>query len=207
MPDFDKIFLFRITHIDNIPHIIKNGITHLTSQNSNPQYKSIGDSSLINNRDQFELPGGKKLGDYIPFYFGFRMPMLFVIQNGYNGVIETKPENIVYCVTSISLVLKHQLNFIFSNGHAVDKFSEFFESGSVNEIQTIVDFNAVKAKYWKSDSDLDLKRRKEAEFLLENNLPSNAIRKYIVYNKAVKEKLIHLGIEENLILVSKEYYF
>jgi len=43
-------YLYRITHIDNIPHIVSNGITLPDSPNSNANYKTIGDRSLINTR-------------------------------------------------------------------------------------------------------------------------------------------------------------
>lgn len=84
--DLNKVYIYRMTHIDNIPHIIENGITHKDSDKSNINYKSIGDSSIINTRDDFLMPNGSLLGEYIPFYLGPRSPMLYVIQNGYSGV-------------------------------------------------------------------------------------------------------------------------
>lgn len=43
----ENIELFRMTHIDNIPHILKYDITHKSSKNANPVYITIGDKSLI----------------------------------------------------------------------------------------------------------------------------------------------------------------
>ena len=99
MPDLNKTYLFRMTHVDNIPHIIQHGITHSSSVNANPNFISIGDSSLISSRNNILLNNGRLLGEYIPFYFGVRTPMLYVVQNGYNMVAPTPAENIVYCVT------------------------------------------------------------------------------------------------------------
>jgi hypothetical protein len=48
MPTLDKTYLYRMTHIENIPHILQYGITHSSSRNSNPNFKPIGDVSLIN---------------------------------------------------------------------------------------------------------------------------------------------------------------
>jgi hypothetical protein len=42
-----KVYLFRMTHIENISHILKCGITHQTSENNNPDYIPIGDGGLI----------------------------------------------------------------------------------------------------------------------------------------------------------------
>ena len=47
----EKINIYRITHIENIPHILKYGITHKNSVNFNQNYKAIGDSSLIDIRN------------------------------------------------------------------------------------------------------------------------------------------------------------
>ena len=196
-----------MTHLENIPHILEYGITHISSPNNNPNYIAIGDGSLITNRSHYMLPNGIRLGTYIPFYFGVRMPMLFVIQQGFNGVKVTSADNIVYCVTSVSEIVNHNLEFIFSNGHAVDDLTEFYDMDRISEIKRLVDMKAAMAKYWKDEHDLDLKRRKEAEFLIRNDLPINAIRGYIVYNKTAKEKLIAFGIEEKLIVIKPNYYF
>ena len=207
MADLSKIFLFRMTHVDNVLHIMEHGITHINSANCNKNYKPIGDGSLINNRTNFELPNGKKLGMYTPFYFGGRMPMLYVIQNGYNGVTKNNAEDIVYCVSTIALIQKHQLEFVFSNGHSINNFSEFFEEELVNDINEIVDFSAINEPFWKKDGDLDLKRRKEAEFLVNGDIPYEAIGIFIVYNEEAKQKLLAMKVAENKIKVNKNYYF
>lgn len=40
-----------MTHIDNVPHILRYGITHRLSRNANQNYIPIGDSSIINKRN------------------------------------------------------------------------------------------------------------------------------------------------------------
>jgi hypothetical protein len=133
--------------------------------------------------------------------------MLFVIKQGFNGVKMTAPENIVYCISSVFEIVAHKLGFIFSNGHAVDELTDFYSIDSVSEIDTLIDKKAIDAKYWKDENDLDLKRRKEAEFLIQDDIPSSAILGYAVYNLAAKEKLISLGIEEKSIVIKRDYYF
>lgn len=206
-----NLYLYRMTHIENIPHILRYGITHQDSANSNKNYVSIGDGSLIAKREHIILSETKRLGEFIPFYFGTRMPMLFVIKQGANSIkynLKTTPsEKIIYCVTSIEQILNHKLDFIFSNGHAVNDLTEFFDSARVDEIEQIIDLGAVQAKYWIEKQDLDLKRRKEAEFLIRDDIPTSAIVGYAVYNSAAKDNLISLGVKESLIGVRPEYYF
>jgi len=162
MHDLNKIYLFRMTHIENIPHIIQKGITHLTSVNANPNFIPIGDSSLITTRNNFILSNGRRLGEYIPFYFGVRTPMLYVVQNGFNMVTPTPAEKIVYCITSVQKILDLQLDFVFTDGHAVDSFTTLYVANEINNIENIIDWNAIRAKYWRDDKDLDLKRKKRS---------------------------------------------
>ena len=207
MVDLSKIYLFRMTHIMNIPHILQFGITHSTSPNANPDFVPIGDGNLITTRSQFLLDNGSLLGDYVPFYFGYRMPMLYVIQYGYNLVNSTQAENIVYCVSSVQKIIDLNLDYVFTDGHAVDSFSSQYSHANINQIDTLLDFNAIKAKYWSNDVDLDLKRRKEAEFLVEGDININAIIGYVTYNQTTKHKLETFGIQENFIHIRPGYYF
>lgn len=205
--DLNKAYIYRITHVENIAHILNYGITHKDSVNHNPNYIAIGDSSLINTRDSFEIPNGDTLGEYIPFYFGRRTPMLFVIQKGYNEVAVTHPDNIIYCASSVQKVLDLNLNFIYTNGHATDGLTSFFLPDEIENIEEQVDFFATNAKYWKRENDLDFKRRKEAEFLIKNDFPVEGILGFIVYSQNTKNKLIEFGIDEQIIAVRPTYYF
>lgn len=196
-----------MTHIANVPHILLHGITHRTSANANPNFTPVGDPTLISTRNAFVLENGRTLGEYIPFYFGPRMPMLYVIHHGLNGVEKLPPSEIVYCVTSVASVLETGLDIVFTNGHGVDKFSSQYSAGDVNNIENILDMNAIKAKYWKVDDDLDLKRRKEAEFLLAADLPFEAVLGFLVYNETAKNRLLQFGAADNKIHINANAYF
>jgi hypothetical protein len=207
MPDLNKTYLFRMTHIENIPHILQYGITHSTSGNANPNFTPIGDGSLITTRNIFLLNNGRRLGEYIPFYFGVRTPMLYVVQNGFNMVAPTPAENIVYCVSSVQKIIDLQLDFVFTDGHAVDGFSSQYTATNIQNIDTILDKNAIKAKYWRDENDLDRKRRKEAEFLVLGDISREGILGFITYNENAKKTLINFGIDVANIHVKSEFYF
>jgi hypothetical protein len=205
--DLNKTYLFRMLHIDNVNHILECGLTKVDSPNGNPHYRSIGDNSLINNRNFHFLPNGNALGNYIPFYFWYRMPMLYVIQKGFNGVLSTLPENIIYCVTSVEKIINLELPFVFTDGHAVNALSSIYESKEIDKLDDIVDFTAIKDSYWVDPKDLDKKRRKEAEFLVENDIPISALLAFVVYNQNAKDKLLQLGINSETIHIRSQYYF
>jgi hypothetical protein len=207
MIDLNKIYLNRMTHIDNIPHILQYGITHVTSANFNVNYRPIGDGDLISARNSHVLNNGRTLGEYIPFYFAVRTPMLYVIQKGYNMVSSTPRENIVYCVVPVQKIIDLGLDFAFTDGHAVNGLTTQYSKGHISNLNTLVDWNAVKAKYWKDDNDLDLKRRKEAEFLVLGDIATDAIRCFLVFNEEAKNLVVNFGANPINVLVKSECYF
>ena len=133
--------------------------------------------------------------------------MLYVVQNGFNLVAPTSAENIVYCVSSVQKIIDLQLDFVFTDGHAVDGFSSQYTVADIQNIDTILDKNAINAKYWKDENDLDKKRRKEAEFLVLGDISLHAILGYITYNENAKNKIITFGADATNVLIKPEFYF
>ena len=207
MPDLNKIYLFRMTHIENIQHILQNGITHSTSVKANPNFVPIGDGSLITTRNNFLLNNGRRLGEYIPFYFGVRTPMLYVVQNGFNMVAPTPSENIVYCVSSVQKIIDLLLDFVFTDGHAIDSFTTQYNLEDIQNIDTILDKNAINAKYWKDENDLDRKRRKESEFLVLGDITHDAVLGYITSNENAKNRVINFGADATNVHIKLGFYF
>lgn len=208
-----------MTHIDNIPNILLNGITHKNSPNSNPNFVPIGDTSLIDTRSTklVSIDNGEMfnfnvktivLGDFIPFYFGIKMPMLYVIQNGGNFVEKATPaENIIYIACPINNIIESGGVYYFSDGHATDSLSSFYDSSKVNELPNIIDWDSIKAPFWGGHENLNIKRKKQAELLVSDDLPTQFIAGYCCYNETAKERLVNMGIEDRRIkIVPKAYY-
>lgn len=217
--DLAEIKVYRMTHIDNIEHILQYGITHRNSPNHNPDYIAIGDISLINTRDtkQVTVDNGDflnmdsdtiTLGDFIPFYFGIKMPMLYVIQNGGNFVKKSTPASkIVYMVCSINKIINHHEDYFFSDGHATDNLTSFYDKTKINELPDIIDWNAIRASYWGGQDNLNVKRKKQAEFLVSGDVASKHIIGFGCYNINAKNKLVDLGINEDKIKVIPNAYY
>jgi hypothetical protein len=207
-----------MTHIENVPHILKYGITHRNSSNANPDYVTIGDTSLISTRATKQVPitNGNRfqpirnivLGDFIPFYFGIRMPMLYVMQHGGNCVERaTPPKNIVYTVCKVTDIMQSGITYYFSDGHATDFLTLFYDSSKVNELPNIVDWNAVKSKYWSGEENLLIKCKKQAEFLIADDIPAQYLCGFGCYNDESREKLIALKIESDKIKIIPNAYY
>lgn len=217
--NLDQVYIYRMTHIDNIPHILKHGITHATDPKANPAYKPIGDQSLITNRkakkifvdngDYWNLNAEEIiLGDFIPFYFGIKMPMLYVIKHGGNLVNQSiSSEKIVYLACRLKEVIIASPEFYFTDGHAMDAMTSTYDSKKINELPKIIDWTAVKTAYWGGHENLDVKRKKQAEFLCGQRIPSKIIKGFVCYNELAKNNLIAYGIAEEQIKIYPKAYF
>lgn len=203
MPQSIK-YIFRMTHIQNIPHILDVGFVHGDSPKSSSNYIPIGDSSMIRARAEKDA-AGRPLGQYIPFYFGPRSPMLYVIQNGFNGVTKRSPGEIVYCVIRINTVINSKLRFIFTDGHAADHITTTYQGEALKDIDSILSYDDVYAQFWNEDADA--KRKKEAELLFLDEVPASLISGYVVYDEEAKQQLISYGIPEDKIIIRTTFYF
>ena len=207
----DDIHLYRMTHIGNIPHILSYGIVHKSSPNADPNYIPIGDVSLIDYRTTRSVNvDGQQivLGDFIPFYFGVRMPMLIVIQSGGNFVKQAhRPQEIVYVVVSLKEIIQSGYTFYFSDGHATNFLTEFYSSKDINQLPALIDWDAINERYWSNEDDLDLKRRKQAEFLIKEDIAPNHIAGYVCYNTDAKQQLMNMGVNSGIIKIAPQAYY
>jgi hypothetical protein len=216
--DLSKIYIYRIIHIENIPHILQYGITHKNSPNANNNYVSIGDESLIRTREKklVTITNGDHacsietiiLGDFIPFYFGIRMPMLYVSKSGGNCVSRATPsENIIYVVCNVEELTQSGIRYYFSDGHASDFQTSFYNDIKINDLPEIIKWEAVRARYWGGEENLELKTKKQAEFLAGNDICVQYLKGFMCYNSDVKSRLLEMGISENKIKVKPEAYY
>lgn len=199
-------YAFRLTHIDNIQGIMTKGLVRASSPLRGENYVSIGDVQVIQVRKDRKYQGFQ-LSDFMPFYFGPRSPMLYVIQHGFNGVRKVRPEDIIYCVVRIEDIINNDIDCIFTDGHALSSLTNYYYKSSLANLNNIVNYDDVYSTYWNIEDDPDLKRRKEAELLINEDLPAQYIRGIVVYNETAKEHLISIGVDANLIVVMPGYYF
>lgn len=193
IPELNKLWLYRIVHIDNLGYLLAHGMFHKTHENADPNYINIGDSVLIQQRSEYNVgvnPPNGLLGDYVPFYFGPLSPMLFNIKTGYRGIEQREQQDIVYICCSVDSILNHCEQWCFTDGHAKTAITEFY-----NDIDYLnqVDLQLAKQRYWNNtDEDFDRMRKKQAEFLVKHHVPSKCIGNIVVYNNDANQKVSKL---------------
>ena len=208
------IFIYRITHINNLDFILKNGvITCPNHANRNPEYKGIGNNQIINLRNARPIPVKVEhtFRDYIAFYFGKRSIMLYNIRTGYGEVERIPQHNIIYFVYDLSKILKHGYDFFFTDGHALQiPVTQFFSD--LKDLK-YVNFRDANAKDFSAAAEIHnpgLKRRKQAEFDIYRELQLNHLHEIVVFSKTQRDVVNSLlnthGWEIN-VGIDKSCYF
>lgn len=185
----DTINLFRMVHYQNVPYILEHGMCCREHPKADPNYINIGHRQLISDRHQFEIPipGAGFLGEYVPFYFAGHTPMLFLIMNGLQGVERRKQEDIVFVKTSFERIQSLKLDYLFTDKNAKIKVASFYQS---EEDFEQLRWDVIKDRVWRNtESDLSRKDCKQAEFLVKNHVPAEAIEALIVKTTRRKEEL------------------
>lgn len=185
-----KAFIFRIVHVANVPWILEHG--GLFSRNSteqDPKYVNIGNIDLIEKRAGrvVTVPPGGTLSDYVPFYFTPFSMMMFKIKTGHGGITKRDNKDIVIFVSSIHRLCELGVPFLFTNQHAYPPNTDFY--GSADAL-SVIDWPLLQSKNFKTDdADPGKQLRYQAEALVFQQVPLNALLGIACFNDEVKQKI------------------
>lgn len=173
--------VFRFFHLDNLHVYLRR--ERLYSPNTMPQdgiiYRPIHEVDIQNKRASTVIPCGRNgvIHDYVPFYLGYRSPMLLTISK------KVKQSDIIYLYCSAQEVVGAGYSVAFSDGHGIMRFTKWYDS--ISDLSKL-DWAAIYAKYWKDTPEQpDLKRRKQAEFLVHDSLSWDLVSKIVVMDWAI----------------------
>jgi len=126
---------------------------------------------------------GGVVGDYVPFYYAPRSPMLYSIARGNVPGVSSDQDQIVYLVARAQGFSAPE--FVVTDGNAAAVLTSHF--GTHQDMATRVDWPLMQATYWNdTDADGDRKRRRAAEFLVYRFVPWTAIHAVVVRTAATK---------------------
>lgn len=197
---FKDKYLFHLTHIGNLPGILKKGILckNQTAE-ERIKYVDVSYDDIQGARAQIFIPGTEHtLHDCVPLFFGARPPMLLAIRH--KGISQ---EDMVYLVVNWGII--NEPTAWFTDGNARTSGTQFYQ-GSSNLSR--VDFDSADAYYWGADEET--KRKKQAEVLKLSNILLDDILGIIVYNKEVEKKVQDMlkayNIKRSIVVVPRFYY-
>lgn len=191
MPVSDPTPILRFVHVDNLEVILRREGLHAPNHipNDGETFRTIHNTEIQDKRKQRIIPCGPGgvIHDYVPFYFGYLSPMLLQLKTGQVAGYDEGQEPLIYLVSTAQAVRDSGAGFVFSNGHGIAAFTDWF-----NDLAHLdqVDWNMVYQRYWADNiNDMDRQRKKQAEFLVHEQCGWSLIQEIVVMNAAMKARV------------------
>ena len=171
----EKAFIFRITHISNVPWILDHGAHCASSDVRDPNFRPIGDPDLIVKREvrPIPVPPHGTISDYVTFYFTPHSPMLYNIKTGFRGIEKIPMRDIAILVTSLRTLREQGVPFLFTDRHAYLGAAQFL--GDLAHLG-LIDWPILRARdFARSLDDLGKIERYQAEALVHGSVPVQSL--------------------------------
>lgn len=168
--------LFYITHINNLPSILQQGIlSHNIIEKQKINFTKIYDEEIVSKRKDIRITNSKSLWEYANLYFQSRNPML------YRVVHEQSAEKIAVLAVDWHVV---KLPGVFiTNGNAANFETDIITSGQDYwKIFTQLK-NIFNSEFWNAEDGS--KRKVMAECLIPDKISPNYIKEIYVVNDKV----------------------
>lgn len=206
----EKALIFRITHRENVPWILRNGFHCGNAERLDPDFVNIGNPELIDRRRVRRVPiePGGTLGDYVPFYFTPCSPMLYNITTGYGGIHRRENSEIVVFVSSLRKLAQMAVPFVFTDRHAYLKIARF--ANDVSQLD-MVDWKLLRSRdFQRNPENPESFERYQAEALVHRHLPVKGLEGLACYNEDILKEVQALATDSDLqmhIAIREEWYF
>ena len=182
------ITIYRLVHVESLPTLLTRGAVH--APNWTPvdglPYRRIHNVGVQVSRHAKPIrcgPGGT-CHDYVSFYFGPLSVMLLNLKTGRVAGYNEGQAPLIYLTTTVQRVKDVARGFVFSDGHGLATFTNWYDD--LSQLDQ-VDWDLVGARYWADEpDDNDRRRRKQAEFLVWKSLDWSLIGSIGVLNQQVK---------------------
>ena len=205
--DPNATLIYHITDVTNLPAILQSGglmsdaaLAAAKSSKTNIGYSHIKDRRMT----QYRVPcaGNRFVGEFVPFYYCPRSPMLFTVNQGLTGRPAGCQTTIVHLVSTVAHAVAQKQPWAISDSNAGSALAEFF-----SDLATLdsLDWNAIQAHYWR-----DCKMAKAAEFLVADRFEWSAVQSIGCFDAATAQQvaqLLHGKAHQPAVSVQRNWYY
>jgi len=175
----DIRYLYYITHVDNVPSILRRGLlSHAEVERQGVKFTPIYDESIVSRRKERLTPEGRSLWDYANLYFQARNPMM------YRVIREKKKESLA--VVAFRREVMETGGVIITDGNATNSPTQFFDSAEGTKVLS-TNWKTIQNDWWSKDDGS--KRRIMAECLVPGQVGPEHIGAVYVPNSEAKQRL------------------
>jgi O-acetyl-ADP-ribose deacetylase (regulator of RNase III) len=172
--------LFYITHINNLPSILRYGIlSHRQVEAQGIPFTPVYNPEIVANREQRLTPDRKSLWDYANVYFQPRNPMLYKVMS------ETDKKDVV--IVGVKPQVVDVKGAFISLGNAASSLSPLLDIKTGLQFINGEYWQIISNDWWKTEDGT--KRKIMAECLVPNGIPPTDIHSIYVTSSAVAEKV------------------
>lgn len=207
--DVAKVLIYHITDVSNLPHILAAGGLHseATLQIAGVQPTVIGHSNIKQRRlQEIAVPccGNRFVGEFVPFYFCPRSPMLFTINRGNTGRAPGCQKEIVHLVSSMEIALGLGRDWAFSNGNAGAYLTDFF--ADVSQLAEL-DWGIIQSNDWAGEFR---RGKKAAEFLVADFFAWEGVRLVGCHNATIAQQVHEIlagSVNAPAVKIRQDWYY
>ena len=196
----EKILLYHFTDIRNLPSIVEQGLRCDSSLKGG--YVNSGNLEIKERRMKKAVPkANKTVGDYVPFYFAPRSPMLY--ERHVKQFVRQR--EIVYLVADARHLMQTYPGWCCSDRNAASFNAAFFFTEQ--EMLQHVQWDIMNAHMWNNtDDEPDRKSLRMAEFLVPDHVSFCDLLGVAVFDNAM-ERYVVGKCPDYFVAVRREWYF
>lgn len=154
-----QTLVYHITDVDNLPGILASGGLRADVAMANANPVVIGYAHIKQRRMaeiRVDCCGGRFVGEFVPFYFSPRSPMLYTVNKGNTGRAAGCQRSIVHLVSTVAVGIAQNRAWAISDGNAAAFHTSFAaDLAALNGL----DWPTIHATQWQGKT-----HQKSAEF-------------------------------------------
>jgi hypothetical protein len=182
-----QVLIYHITDVENLPSILNEGGLHSDAIMVQRNPTVIGYSHIKQRRlIEIRVPccNNRFVGEFVPFYFCPRSPMLSTINQGNTGRPAGCQTTIVHLVSNVEAAIGLGQAWAISDGNAGAFYTSFdADLGALDGL----DWPAIRARDWRGRT-----HEKQAEFLVEEFFPWTCVQQIGCHNSKVAQQVKQL---------------
>jgi len=184
--------LFHFTHIKNLSPIIANGLRSDAAVRAMGSLQiEVGATQIKERRRRRSVPVGPGgcVGDYVPFYFATRSPMLLTLQSGNVPAYQEGQGSLIYSVSDPDHLEANACELVITDRNAALGHALFYDG--LGHLDDAIDWALMNAVMWNNTpNEPDRMERRMAELLVHHRVPFAAIRHIGVLTAARRDEVL-----------------
>lgn len=205
--DLSKTYIYHITDLANLPGIFAQGglRSDIAMIQMGGPAVTIGYAHMKERRmTQYRVPctGNRFVGEFVPFYYCPRSPMLFVMNKGNTGRPAGSQRSVVHLVSTVQAALALGRPWALSDGNAGSDYAQFFnDPAKLDDL----DWGAIETHNWQGRQTA-----KQAELLVADFYPWTAMVGVACQNDVVKgqvEQIVSRVAHQPMVITRPNWYY